>query len=542
MIEESNIKSKGILIILDGWGVAPPSRGNAITLAKTPFFSHAVKKYPYTEICAHGFCAGLPKNQPGNSEAGHLNLGAGRVVKDDAVYISESIQDGTFFKNPAFLEGINYFKDKFASSTTRQKTQKVHLMGLVTEESSAHSSPEHWLAMIRFLNQENIKEVFLHLFTDGRDSGQHAAIKILERFNQEIKNNNHHSADETKVVIASVVGRFYAMDRTKRWQNVEQAYNLLTSGKGLKVKNAQEAIIQAYNRGETDEFISPTVIVDEKENPLATINDNDVVIFMNLRSDRARQLTKSFVQKDFNKKNPGSFKRKKYFKDLFFIALTDFGPDLDEIRTAYPSREMKNSLPSALDGLQQFYITETEKYAHLTYFFNGGYDHPVAGEERVVIPSPQEQNYDQVPKMSADKVCQRVIKEINTERPDFIAVNFCNPDMLGHTGNLEATIKGVEHVDRQVAKIVGVAKKKKYWIIITADHGNAEQMINLKTGEIETNHTVNRVPFIIINALKENIKLKKGGKLADVAPTILDLMSLKKPREMTGNTLIRTLA
>lgn len=523
-------RQRGILIILDGWGIAPPNRGNAITLAESPFFNHAVKKYPYTEICAHGLCAGLPKDQPGNSEAGHLNLGAGRVVKDDAVYISEAIKDGTFFKNPAFLEGINYLKEK---------KSKIHLIGLVTEESSAHSSPEHWLAMIHFLNQENVKEVFLHLFTDGRDSGQHAAVKILERFNQEVKNDNHHLNNETKVTIASLVGRFYAMDRTKRWQNIEQAYNLLTLGKGRKVKNAEEAITQAYNRHETDEFISPTVIVDKKEQPLATIDDNDLIIFMNLRSDRARELSKVFVQKDFNKKNPGSFKREKWPKDLFFIALTDFGPDLDEIRTAYPSREVKNSLPMVLDGLQQLYITETEKYAHLTYFFNGGYDHPVSGEERVVVPSPLKQNYDQIPEMSADKICQRVIKEINAERPDFIAVNFCNPDMLGHTGNLTAAIKGVEYVDKKVAKIVGVAKKKKYWIIITADHGNAEEMINLKTGEIETNHTINPVPFILINSFKRKINLKDGGKLADVAPTILDLMNLNKPKEMTGQSLIK---
>lgn len=516
---------------MDGWGIAPPNRGNAVTLARTPFFNHAVRKYPYTEICAHGACVGLPKNQPGNSEAGHLNLGAGRVVKDDAVYISEAVQDGIFFKNPAFLEGMNLL---------RQNRSRVHLIGLVTEENSAHSSPDHWLAMIRFLNQENVEEVFLHLFTDGRDSGQHAAVKILERFDQEAKNNNHHSHRETKVSIASLIGRFYAMDRTKRWSNVEQTYNLLTLGEGQKVKSAEEAITQAYNRGETDEFISPTVVTDGRDKPIATINDRDLVIFMNLRSDRARELTKAFVQKDFTRRNQGSFKRKKWPKDLFFVALTGFGPDLDDIRTAYPSREIKNTLPMVLDGRQQFYVAETEKYAHLTYFFNGGYDHPVAGEKRAVVSSPLEKSYDLVPEMSAEKICQKVIKEMETERPDFIAVNFCNPDMLGHTGNLAAAIKGIECVDKKVARIVGAAKKKKYWIIVTADHGNAEKMINLETGETETTHTTNPIPFILINFPLEKTILKKDGKLADVAPTVLHLMNVKKPREMTGQSLIKT--
>jgi len=386
-----------ILIVLDGLGESSPNKGNAVSLAKTPFFDSLRKKHPFGFLCAHGHCVGLPKNQPGNSEAGHLNLGAGRVIKDDAVYVSESIEDGTFFKNPAFLEGINYLKEN---------NSKVHLMGLITEENSAHSCPGHWLAMIRFLDEQGIKEVFLHLFTDGRDSAQHAAVKIVERFEQTVEHNNNHYNNTIKVTIASIIGRFYAMDRTKQWDNIEKAYHLLTLGKGLKAKTAKDAIIQAYNRKETDEFISPTVIVDKKENPVATINDNDLVLFMNLRSDRARELTKSFAQRHFNKKNPGSFKREKVCKDLFFVALTDFGPDLDKVRIAYPSRIIKNTLPVVLGnaGLSQLYIAETEKYAHVTFFFNGGHDHAVAGEQRINIPSPKTGHYDQVPKMSTGEV------------------------------------------------------------------------------------------------------------------------------------------
>ena len=518
-----------ILIILDGWGIAYPSKGNAIDLAQTPFFDSLLKKYSHTELCAHGERVGLPKGQPGNSDAGQLNLREGRVVKDDAVYITEGIKDGTFFKNPAFLEGIMHLK---------KNKSKVHLMGLVTEENSAHSSPEHWLAMIRFLDEQGVKRVFLHLFTDGRDSSQHGAIQILQRFEEGVKNDHHQFNNIIKVKIASIVGRFYAMDRTKQWDRVEKAYDLLTLAKGKQASSGKDAITQAYNRKQTDEFISPTIIIDDKEKPIALINDNDLVIFMNLRSDRARELSKAFVQKEFNKKNPGSFRRERFPQNLFFLALTDFGPDLDNIRTAYPSREIKNSLPVMLDGMQQFYIAETEKYAHVTFFFNGGYDHPVAGEERVLIPSVNVISYDLVPKMSANKICQRVLKEIREEKPGFILINFCNPDMLGHTGNLKATIQGIEYVDKKLTELIKVAKKEKYLTIITADHGNAEQMINLKTGEVETTHTINPVPFILVDPKDKKYKLKKGGKLADVAPTVLDLMQIKKPKEMKRDSLI----
>ncbi len=522
-----------ILVILDGWGIAPPSQGNAITLAKTPFFNFLKNKYPYTELCAYGRCVGLPKDQPGNSEAGHLNLGVGRIVKDDAVYISESIKDGTFFKNPAFLEGINYLK---------KNKSKVHLIGLVTEENSAHSSPEHWLAALQLFERRGIEEIFLHLFTDGRDSPQHAAINILKRFEIQIK-NNHQS--HIKVRVASLCGRFYAMDRTKKWDRTEKVYNLLTLGSGLKVMSAEEAIIRAYNRKETDEFLTPSVIVDKDQRPIATINDGDLIVFMNLRSDRARQLTKVFVQKDFNRKNRGSFERKKW-PNAFFIALTDFGPDLDRVRTAYPSREIRNSLPVLLKNFNQLYIAETEKYAHITFFFNGGYDEAVAGEQRIRIPSPSVLNYDMKPEMATAEICQKILSEIKNSHPDFITVNFCNPDMLGHTGNIQAAIQGIEFLDKTLERLVDFGQKEKYVFIVTADHGNAEEMIDLKTNEIVTSHTINPVPFILVgdfllkNWSRSNKAglLEGNGQLSDVAPTILDLMGVREPKEMTGNSLI----
>ena len=525
MIDKNKYSQRTMLVILDGWGVASANEGNAIELAQKPFFDALKQKYPYTELCAHGKRVGLPVGQPGNSEAGHLNLGAGRIVRDDALSINESIKNGRFFKNPAFLEGISHYKEH---------KSKVHLMGLVTEENSAHSSPQHWLAMIDFLEEQGVKEVFLHLFTDGRDSAQHAAIRILERFQEKIDDYRF-----LKVHIASITGRFYAMDRVKKWGNIEKAYHLLVCGQGFKVASAQEAIVRAYNRKETDEFISPTVIVDSKERPIGLIEDNDLVFFMNLRSDRARELSKAFVQKNFNKKNPQSFKRKKCISNLFFVALTDFGPDLDDIRTAYPSEDIEKTLPIVLNGAKQVYIAETEKYAHITFFFNGGHDNIVSNEKRIIVPSLDVFSYDLRPEMSANKIRQRICKEIKIDQPNFIALNFANTDMVGHTGNLKAAIKAVECVDRNLKELVNFAQKEKYSIIITADHGNAEEMIDLRTGEIKTTHTINPVPFILVSPEFKSVKLRNDGSLADVAPTILDLAHIKKPKEMTGQSIIK---
>jgi len=518
-----------VLIILDGWGLAPPNKGNAVTLAKTPTMDYLSKNYPYATLCASGECVGLPKGQDGNSEAGHLNLGAGRIVKSDDVIINEEIANGEFFNKEIFFGAARH---------TKKYKSKIHLMGLITEEQSAHSSPEHWLAMLKFLDENHIDDVYLHLFTDGRDSPQHAAVEIIKRFEKKVKYNHHQN--NLKIHVATVSGRFYAMDRTKNWSRIKKVYQAMVLGEGLKAETAAEAIVRGYNRQETDEFITPTVIVKEGGKPVATIDNNDVVIFMNLRSDRAREITKAFVQKDFNAKNPNSFERKKWPKNLYFVALTDFGPDLDDVKTVYPSRIIINSLPFALKNFKQVYISETEKYAHVTFFFNGGYDHAVVGEERINIPSPKVKNYAEVPEMSLPKVVETISEKLKTDNYDFIMVNFCNTDMIGHTGDLQAGIRAVEIVDFYLAKAINVVKEKNGIALVTADHGNVEEMINLKTGEVDTQHSINPVPFILVSDEHKNKKLRYNGILADVAPTILDLFNVEKPKEMTGQTLIAT--
>jgi 2,3-bisphosphoglycerate-independent phosphoglycerate mutase len=334
------------------------------------------------------------------------------------------------------------------------------------------------------------------------------------------------------------MGRFYAMDRKKFWANTQRAYNTLVLGQGLKFKSAEEAILAGYKRGQTDEFVEPSVIIEKKKNkikPIATISDNDAIIFYNLRSDRARQLTKVFVQKKFI-----GFKRKKILKNLCFVAMTNFGPDLPGILTAFPSRDLEATLPMALKEVRQLYIAETEKYAHVTYFFNGGYDHPLAGEDRILVPSPKIAHYDQRPEMSAKEITKKVINYLKSDSFDFMAINFANPDMIGHTGNLKAAIDACEVVDNCVGQIAPVVFKRNGTLIVTADHGNAEEMINFKTGEANTQHTSNLVPFILINQTfsKNKIKLKEDGVLGDIAPTILSLIGREIPKEMTERSLI----
>jgi 2,3-bisphosphoglycerate-independent phosphoglycerate mutase len=501
-----------ILIILDGWGLSKERRGNAVLQARTPNMDYYWSHFPKTQLLTHGKYAGLPSNQVGNSEAGHMNLGAGRIVLQDSVYISESIKDRTFFKNTAFIEAIKHIK--------KYKT-KLHLIGLLSGKDSPHVSQAHIYALLELARREKIQPVILHLFTDGRDSSQHGAIKFLKKLRGHFKNGE---------VVGSIVGRFYAMDRKKSWKNIKKAYDLLTLGRGEKVESAEEAITRAYNRGFTDEFIPPSCIVKNGK-PIGTVDDNDIIIFFNLRSDRARELTKTFVQVNFNELNPGSFKRKKISKNIRFVAMTDFGPDLPHVLTAYHSRDVVNSLPFILKDFRQLYIAESEKYAHVTYFFNGGYANPVAGEERIRILSPDVEHYDEVPEMNAFKVTKIIKEKIQSKKYNFICLNFANPDMIGHTGNLKAGIKCCEAIDKLTGEIVKDALKNKITPIITADHGNVEEMIDLKTGEVDTKHSKNPVPFILID---KDIKKKnlKWGILGDVAPTILTLMNIKKPKEM----------
>ncbi len=503
-----------ILMIIDGYGIAPPSKGNAINLAKKPTIDK-LAEYPNTQLRAFSNYVGLPIGQDGNSEAGHMNIGAGRVVEQDSVIISKAISDGTFFKNPAFHEAIDH---------VRRNDSALHLMGLLTGEQSAHADPDHLLALVTLAHGEGLRKIYLHLFTDGRDSPQYSSIEYLKDLKRGL-------IRFPEIKIASIHGRFYAMDRKKVWPRTEKSYNAIVLGRGFKCTDAEKAIVTAYNRGESDEFIRPSVITNNDQ-PVGLVQNNDSIIFFNLRSDRTRQLTKTFVQPDF-----AGFKRKKIIKGLRFIAMTDFGPDLAGILTAYPSIDLKGTLPMALRDLRQLYIAESEKYAHVTYFMNGGYADPVVGEDRIMIPSPDVRSYAEKPEMGAYEITDVLEKNIRNDVYDFYCVNYANPDMVGHTGDLKATIKAVEVVDSCIGQLLKPVLLKKGVIFITADHGNAEEMYDLSTGEVHTNHTSNPVPFYVVSEQYRKLRFRKDGVSGDIAPTILDLYGIKKPKEMTGKAL-----
>jgi 2,3-bisphosphoglycerate-independent phosphoglycerate mutase len=504
-----------ILVILDGWGIAPSNRGNAVTLADTPVLNNLAKKYPYTELHAHGTYVGLPAKQVGNSEAGHMNMGAGRIVEQDAVKINRSIKEGTFFKNVAFKEAISH---------TKKRNSKLHLMGMLSNGMSPHSDLSHLAALIKMARENKVEHIYLHLFTDGRDSPQHEALQIVENLKKSVKNH---------IKIATIMGRFYAMDRKKEWSRTRAAYEAMVLGKGIYTASAEEAIIESYNRNETDEFIRPYII-----NKKGLIDNGDSVIFFNLRSDRARQLAKVFVQKSFTARNPHSFQRKKTLENLVFVAMTDFGPDLDGIISAYPGMDISCTLPIVLSDLTQLYIAESEKFAHVTYFFNGGYAGTINGEDHFMIPSPSVSSYDKTPQMESNELTKKVLDNLKKKKYEFTVLNFAASDMVAHTGNLEAGIKCCEIIDKCVGQIVSGYLRKNGTVLITADHGNIEEMINLKTGEVDTEHSVNPVPFILVNKALKRTKLEKNGSLCDIAPTILEIIGKKKPAAVTGNSLI----
>lgn len=505
------------LVILDGFGIPKNKKTSAITPETTPNIYNYLKKYPNSRLKTYGEFVGLFPGQQGNSEAGHLNIGAGRIIKQDLSIISEAIDNGTFFKNTAFKEALFHAK--------KYKTA-VHIMGLLTDGNSAHSHPDHLYALLKYFRQEGQKEVYLHLFTDGRDSSPHGALDFLRELRKYMKNGEK---------IATIMGRSYGMDRNKIWNRIEKAYDAMVMGKGCTADSAEKALEQSYNRDETDEHVCPTVIL-EKGKPVATIKDNDAIYFFNARSDRARQITKAFVQPDFEKNNPGSVVRKKIPKNTRFVAMSDFGPDLPGIFTAFPSFVITDTLPMVLKNKKQLYIAESEKYAHVTYFINGGYAEHVNGEIRMKIDSPLVKTYDEKPEMSAYLVTDEILRYLKKGMLDFYCVNFANADMVGHTGNLVAAQKAVYAVDECVGKIVDDILTRGGQILITADHGNADIMVNEKTGEMMTEHTLNLVPFILINKRLKNIKLK-NGILADVTPTLLKMLNIKKPDIMTGKAL-----
>ncbi|MEW6610059.1 MAG: 2,3-bisphosphoglycerate-independent phosphoglycerate mutase [Patescibacteria group bacterium] len=511
-----------VLVILDGFGIAYPGPGNAITLAKMPTWKRLWQDFPHTTLEASGEAVGLLPHQEGNSEAGHLNIGAGRVVPQDLVVVTQAIRDGTFMKNPAFEEAAQHVKERHS---------RLHLLGLLSNDQSAHANPEHIRALLHFFRSHRIAPVFLHLFTDGRDAPQFAGVTVLKNLQLEL---------EPHEKVATVMGRFWGMDRKKEWSRTERAYSAIACGTGLFTPDAAMAVTSAYARGESDEFVQPTVIT-ERNRPIGVVEENDAVVFFNARSDRARQLTKAFMQSAFNHLNPGAFVRCRTYKNLKFIALTDFGPDLGQILTAFPSPDLQDTLPMVLRERRQLYIAETDKYAHLTYFFNGGYSSPVGGEHRILVRSPEASSYDQVPEMSANEITTVVEQNIINNVYDVMVINFANPDMVAHTGNLQASIKAVEAVDRCIGRILKLVKRKKGVCIVTADHGNVEEVIDESSGKPDTEHSTNPVPFVLCDFRAHAtslLSLREGGKLADVAPTILELFAIHQPEAMTGKSLI----
>lgn len=531
-----------VLIILDGWGIAPPGPGNAITLANLPNFKRFWAAYSKTELLASGESVGLPKGEPGNSEAGHLNLGAGKIVFQDLPRIDISIADGTFFKNPAFLEAIKFAKTNNSS---------LHLLGLIGQ-GGVHSSFHHLIALLNLAKNEKLKNVYLHLFTDGRDSPPTSALIYLNKLEEEIKKIGVGK-------IATLVGRYFAMDRDCRWKRTQKAYEALVLGKGKHTKSFVEEINNQYQKGITDEFLEP-IILDKK----GLIKDNDAVIFFNFRPDRPRQLTKAFVLPDFENlkeekmtfdpyaekyglkiyeapSGTSTFKREKILKNLFFVTMTEYQKNLPVSAIAFPPQKVALPLARVLSdsNLRQLHIAESEKYPHVTYFFDGGREKPFSGEDWVEIPSPKVVTYDLKPEMSAYQVTNQVLARIKGGFYNFVLINFANPDMVGHTGVIPAGIKACETVDKCLGKLIPTILSLGGSAIITADHGNVEEMINLNTGEKDTQHSINPVPFILIDQkFSFSGKVLLRGVLADVAPTILHLLGIEKPSLMTGKSLI----
>lgn len=512
-----------VLAILDGWGIAPNSESNPITQTELPTFDKLFAESRHARLWAHGHHVGLPKDQDGNSEAGHLNLGAGRIVKQDSVVVSDAIANGTFFKNPAFDEAIGH---------ARRNNSSMHLMGMLSDGQSAHATPEHLYALLDLLRREKAGRVFLHVFTDGRDSSPRSGKGLLQEVIKRL-------SSEQK--IATISGRFYAMDRKKEWGRTERTYNAIVLGRGTRATDPLAVFDASYQSGTGDEYIEPTVI-EENGAPVGTVGDNDSIIFFNHRSDRARQLTKPFVQENFIGKNSKTFKPEKVIKNLRFVALTDFGPDLDDIITAYPSIDVTRTLPMALSTKRQLYIAEIEKYAHMTYFFNGGYADPVVGEKRIMIPSPDVLRYDEAPAMATGALADAVVAGIK-EGYEFIGVNIACTDMVAHTGNFKAAQEALRATDSALAAISKALLECRGTLIVTADHGNIEEMKDLSTGTVDTEHSKSQVWCWLWSALPADRpalpEMRQEGILADVAPTILELFGATQPEEMTGKSLFK---
>jgi len=502
-----------MLMILDGFGENGEERANAVKLANTPNIDKLMKTCPTTDIHTSGLDVGLPEGQMGNSEVGHTNIGAGRIVYQELTRITKSIEDGDFFTNEEFVAAIENCK-KYNS--------KLHIIGLLSN-GGVHSHIRHLFGLLELAKRRDFEDVYVHCFMDGRDTPPSSGESFISELEEKMKEKGVGK-------IATITGRFYAMDRDKRWQRVEKAYNALVKGEGEKATSAIGAVESSYQKEIFDEFIEPTVIVNG-ETPVATIGKHDSVIFYNYRPDRAREITRALVDKEFNE-----FEVEKDL-DLYYVCMTSYDETMPNVHIAFKKEELKNTFGEYISnkGLTQLRIAETEKYAHVTFFFNGGEEKQYKGEDRILVPSPKVETYDLKPEMSAYEVTDKVVEAINSEKYDCIILNYANPDMVGHTGNLEAAIKAIETIDECVGRVVEAVQKQEGVLLITADHGNAEQMIDYKTGEPHTAHTTNPVPLILVGM--EEAKLKEG-KLADIAPTMLDIMHLEKPEEMTGESLL----
>ena len=503
-----------LLCIMDGWGISKGlEKYDATKLSHPVNVPKLIKEDPSTVIHADGEFVGLPAGQMGNSEVGHLNLGAGRIVYQDLSKINNAIKDGSFFKNEKFLEAINHAKKNNSS---------LHIYGLVST-GGVHSSLDHLLALIQLASKEGLTKVYVHAFLDGRDTPPASACEYLQIVEDELKKYNLPP-------IASVIGRYYIMDRDNRWDRVEKGYNCLLFGEGNKAASAVEGVKKSYEEGVTDEFVLPIVVGGEE----SRIHDNDAIIFFNYRPDRAREITKAINFKDFD-----GFDRKKVLQNIYYCTMTSY-EETFTFRVAFPKTHLVNILGDVLEanGINQFRTAETEKYAHVTFFFNGGIDDPQPHETRKLVPSPKVPTYDLQPEMSAYEVCENVLKAVENPEYGFILVNFANPDMVGHTGVIEAATKACKVVDECVGKIAEKCKENGVIMLLTADHGNAEVMVNEETGKPMTAHTTNEVPFVVINGPK-GLELKSDGALCNVAPTVLELMGIKKPEEMTAESLIK---
>lgn len=501
---------------MDGWGCGVNCAGNAISKANPVNFYKLRDQYPYTELQCSGKAVGLPAGQMGNSEVGHLNIGAGRIVYQEITRISNAIEDGSFFSNPVLLSALHAARDGHGA---------VHLMGLVSD-GGVHSHMEHILALLDLCRREQVDKVYMHAFLDGRDVGPKSAPQYLQQL-------DHYMKTLGVGQFATISGRFYAMDRDNHWDRVEQAYAAMVYGQGNLAPNAAAALESSYEARITDEFVEPVVIVDRQGEPIAAVQDGDSVIFFNFRADRAREITRAFVDIDFN-----HFERR-LWPQVNYVMMTQYDVTI-QAPVAFEPQNLSQTLGEVLarHDLRQLRIAETEKYAHVTFFFNGGVEKPNPGEDRILIPSPMVKTYNMKPEMSAPEVTQRVLTEIDRDVYDVIIMNYANPDMVGHTGIIEAAIEAIHTVDQCLPRVVERVLAHDGVALITADHGNCETMQCPVTGGAFTAHTTNKVPFILVSKHLQDIRLREDGALCDIAPTLLQLLNIDVPREMTGTSLM----